>query len=62
LLHKTFEDSDCQLFLTAGVVGTMAAVESAKLDNAKVKITEGRYEPGVLRQRYIGAISRRLQI
>ena len=33
----------------------MAAVASAKLDNAKVKITEVRYEPGVPRERYTRA-------
>jgi hypothetical protein len=41
------------LFLAAGFVGGMAAVSNAKLENARVRITEVRYEPGVPRERYI---------
>jgi hypothetical protein len=43
------------LCLTAGLAGMMAAVTSAKLENARVKITEVRYEPGVPRERSIRA-------
>jgi hypothetical protein len=41
------------LFVSAAVAAMMAAFATAKLENARVKITEVRYEPGVPRARSI---------